>query len=75
MPTKEEMEEELNEKLDTDIEWSELRKGDIMELLQMIDNGELMNKLMKYMVSRYGRDELDRRIKGWQPGDLIKKVI
>lgn len=75
MPTKEEMEEELNEKLDTDIEWSELKKGDIMELLQMIDNGELMNKLMKYMVSRYGRDELDRRIKGWQPGDLIKKVI
>lgn len=75
MPTKEEMEEELNEMLDSDIEWSNLNKEDLMNLLEMVNDGELMNKLMKYMVSKYGRDELDRRIKGWQPGDLIKRVI
>lgn len=75
MPTKEEIEEELNEKLDAEIEWSRLTRDDIVELKEMVDDGSLMDKLMRHMVSKYGRDELDRRVRNWQPGDLIRRMI
>lgn len=75
MPTKEEIEEELNERLDTEIEWSELKSKDLNKIEEMIDNGELIDKLLRHMVSKYGREEVDRRIKDWKPGDLIRRMM
>lgn len=69
------MEEELNDKLHTDIEWSRMKQDDLATLIEKVDNGELMDILMRHLVSKHGREELDKRIKDWKPGDLIMRLI
>lgn len=69
------MEEELNEKLHTDLEWSRMKRDDLETLLEKTDNGELLDMLLRHLVSKHGKEELDDRIKNWKPGDLIMRMM
>lgn len=71
MATKEEMSEEINNKLKTQIDWSELRKEDLEQLEGLIDNHELLQKLLKYAAADMGQKQLENLIEDWYPGKHV----
>lgn len=48
MTTKKEFEEALNEALDTDIEWSRLKKEDLMEVATLFSHPEVLFDQLEY---------------------------
>lgn len=68
MPTKGELEEEINERLETDIEWSELNKDDLEEFKTLTEDEEFI----KTMVASYAGEttgELTKSaVSGWSLG-------
>ena len=68
MVNKSEMEDDINEKLETDIEWSELKKDDLEEFSELIEDEEFV----KLMVANYAGDttgELTKSaVNNWAPG-------
>lgn len=68
MATKTEIEEEINEKLDTDIEWSQLNKDDLEKFGKLLDDDEFV----KLVVANYAGDTAGGLTKtavtGWKPG-------
>ena len=68
MVNKSEMEDDINEKLETDIDWSELKKDDLEEFSELIEDEEFVN----LMVANYAGDttgELTKSaVNNWAPG-------
>jgi len=75
MADKKELEERLNEELDTDIEYSRMYKEDMEELLGKAESGELIEALLKKYAKDHGTEAVKGFIDDWRPGDVISKVI
>jgi len=71
MPNKDELEEQVNDRLDTDIEWSRLKKDDLVEFRE----GLQQDKFVKKVVAQYANDKtgdaVEGQIEDWEPGALL----
>lgn len=75
MPTKEQLEEEMNEMLGTDYEWSRMKKDDLQHLHEIAGTGPLMEALAKQFAKDKGKDKLEEQIDEWHPGKLAMKLL
>jgi len=75
MATKEEIEEEINRKLGTELDWREMKKEDLLELNRMIDEHELLQNLFKHGAKDMGQRQLESMIDEWYPGKLARRIM
>lgn len=75
METKDDLEEKLNEVLDTEMEWSKMKKDDLELLWELIDNGVLMEPVAKHQVKQHGKEKYEEMVDDWRPGKFITKVL
>jgi hypothetical protein len=74
MVTKEQLEEEINDKLDTDFEWSKMKKEELKLLNELIDEGILLEPMAKHIAADKGKDVVEEQIKNWRPGKLLGEL-
>ena len=75
MATKEDISSEINEKLGTDMEWERMKKDELEHLNMMVDNGMLIEVLVKHMAKNKGSEKVDEIIDDWRPGKLAAKLV
>jgi len=72
MATKSEIEEDLNERLNMDIEWSELKKDDLKIIEQGLDDEEFIKKFIGQYMNRVAGDKVQDQVEEWKPGEGLK---
>lgn len=75
MPTKEQLSEEINEMLDTDIDWSQLDKEDLKVFREAVDQGLLIEPMTKHMVKKHGSDKFEKQVDDWYPGKFARSLM
>lgn len=75
MATKERISEEINDSLDTDIDWSELKKDDLEELKLLLDGGYMMETTAKHYIKENGKKAFEKEVDEWFPGKHISKLL
>lgn len=74
MPTKQEMEDELNEKLGFGIEWSKLNKDDLEKVVDGIEDEDFVKQFAAAYANKKAGDVAQDQVEGWQPGQMVKMV-
>lgn len=74
MPTKQELEDDLNSKLDLDMEWSQMKKEDLMELNDGLASEEFVKKFVAHYANKKAGDTVEGQVKEWEPGQAIKMI-
>lgn len=74
MPTKEQLQEELNSKLDTDFEWSQMKKDELELLNELIDEGALLEPMAKHIAADKGKEVVEDQIQDWYPGKILGAI-
>jgi hypothetical protein len=74
MATKDEIEEELNEKLGLGIEWSQLKKDDLKEIRDGLEDEEFVKKFVAVHVNSKAGDMAQEQIEGWKPGQGLQMI-
>lgn len=72
MPTKEELEDELNERLGLDFEWSKMKKDDLVEFRDGLEDEQFVKKFVGQYANEVAGDVAQEQVEGWQPGQLIE---
>jgi hypothetical protein len=72
MPTKTEMEEEINERLGLDMEWSQMKKNDLEQLLNGLDDEDFVKKFVGQYANTVAGDKVQDQVEDWKPGQGIK---
>lgn len=72
MPKKAELEEEMNERLGTDIEWSRLRKDDLEHLRDGLEDEAFVKKVVAQFMNDKAGDKVEGQIEDWEPGMMLK---
>jgi len=75
METKEDISQRLNEILGTEMEWQKMNKDDLELLLELVERGDLIEPIGKHIVSEKGQDALDEKVKSWEPGSIIARLM
>jgi len=75
METKEDISEELNEILGTQIDWSKMNKDDLELLYELVDEGALMEPMAKHIASEKGQEVVDEKVKSWEPGSILTRLM
>lgn len=75
MPTKEQLSEEVNEMLGTDLEWHRLLEDDLEHLHEMVESGAMMEPAMKQYIKKHGQEQLEKQIDDWYPGKFALRLI
>lgn len=75
MVTKDQLSEDLNEMLDTQMDWSKMKKDDLELLHELVDEGALIEPMAKHIASEKGQDVLDEKVKSWEPGTIITRLM
>lgn len=75
MATKGELSEELNQKLNTDVEWEKLTKDDLENFKGMVESGELAEALLKHYAKNEGKEKMESVIDDWEPGKIAMRLI
>lgn len=71
MPEKAKLEEEVNEVLGTEIEWSRLTKDELELFHALVHEGDLIEPMAKYQAKEYSKEKLDEKVDEWKPGQVI----
>jgi hypothetical protein len=72
MPTKTEMEDEINERLGLDMEWSQMKKNDLEQLLNGLDDEDFVKKFVGQYANTVAGDKVQDQVEDWKPGQGIK---
>lgn len=79
MECKEELSNEINDALGTDIDWAWMNEEDLIELKEKVDSGELLQELIKHTVKQEGRERVDQIIEeiadNYYPGKYITERL
>lgn len=75
MPTKEQLSEDLNEMLDVDISWEKMDKEDLQLMIELVDDGALLESMAKYQAQKYGKEKVENIVDDWYPGKYAGGVI
>jgi hypothetical protein len=71
MPTKSELEDQMNDRLDMDIEWSEMKKTDLAKLRDGLEDERFVKKVVAQYANDMAGDTVEDQIDGWQPGQAL----
>lgn len=74
MPTKQEIEDELNERLDLDMEWSQMKKDDLEKFKEGLDDQEFVKKFVAQYMNTKAGDTVQEQVEGWEPGQALALV-
>lgn len=72
MPTKSEIEDELNERLKLDIEWSQMKKDDLETIQDGLDDEEFVKKFVAQYANKVAGEKVQGQVEGWKPGEGLK---
>ena len=72
MATKAEIEERVNERLGMDIEWSQLKKDDLVQIEEGLDDEEFIKKFVAQYANTVAGDKVQEQVEGWKPGEGLK---
>ena len=75
MATKADLEEELNEMLDTDLEWSKMKRDDLDLLVELVDEGHLIEPMVKLQAKKHSKEVVDEQIDEWRPGKIVGRLV
>lgn len=75
METKKDISDRLNEILGTQMEWEQMKKEDLELLLELVEEGALMEPMAKHIASEKGQDVLDEKVKSWEPGTILARLM
>lgn len=74
MPTKQELEDEINDRLGLDFEWSQMKKDDLIEFRDGLQQEEFIKKFVGQYMNDVAGDKVQDQVEGWQPGEGIKMI-
>lgn len=74
MPTKQELENELNSKLDLDMEWSQMKKEDLKQMRSGLEDEEFVKKFVACYANDKTGNAVESQVKNWEPGQAIKMI-
>jgi len=75
MPEKKYYEEEINEMLDTDFEWSRMTKDELELFLELIKDGALIEPMVKHQVKEKGGEKYEEMVEEWYPGKYAGRLV
>ena len=75
MPSKEQLSDEVNGMLDTDFDWSRMKKEDLKLFHELIQDGHLLEPMAKQVAKKHGKQKIDEEIDDWHMGKYLSKVI
>jgi len=75
MATKAELQEEVNDMLGTNMEFSKMRSDDLELLRDLIDEGALLEPQLKHVAKEHGKSALEQQIDDWRPGQVIGRLL
>lgn len=75
MATKEEMAEDLNSKLDTDLKWDKMLKEDLEKMTELVNSDEFIYKLAKDKASEKATEEVEKAVDSWEPGKVVTELV
>lgn len=75
MPTKQEMAQDLNSKLGTDLEWDKMLKEDLERFVELVDSEEFVYALVKEKASEKAMSEVEKAAGNWEPGKVLTEVL
>ena len=62
------MEEEINERLGLDMEWSQMKKNDLEQLLNGLDDEDFVKKFVGQYANTVAGDKVQDQVEDWKPG-------
>jgi len=74
MATKQELEDELNERLNLDIEWSQMKKGDLITIRDGLDDEEFIKKFIAQYANTVTGHKVQDGIENWEPGQAMTMI-
>lgn len=75
MRTKEQISDSINEKLDTNMDWSKMNKDDLELFEELIDDGAFLEQLAKLQLKTKSSEKVEDTIDDWEPGQLVYKLL
>ena len=75
MADKQQLSEEVNEALGTDMEFDRMLKDELKLLHELATNGELAEPQIKNYVKKYSKEKLDEEIDEWYPGKIAAQLL
>lgn len=75
MPTKEQLSEEVNEALGTDMEFDRMLEEDLKLLHELVMEGALVEPQAKQFAKKHSKEKLDEEIDEWYPGKIASKLL
>lgn len=75
MGQKEEKVKELNDALESNIDFGQLEKDDVEILYDMLESGVLADKATRHILKRKGTQKLEREVDEWYPGKYASTVL
>lgn len=75
MPTKEQLSDDLNQILDLDLGWEKMNKDDLELLLELAEEGGLLEQLVKHQAQEYGKEKVEQMVDDWYPGKYAAGTI
>lgn len=75
MPNKEQLSEEVNEVLGTDMEFDRMLEDDLKLFHELVVSGNLTEPLAKQYVKKHSKEKLDEEIDEWYPGKFAGRIL
>lgn len=75
MATKEQLSEEVNEVLGTDMEFDRLLEDDLNLLHELVVDGSLAEPQVKQFIKQNSKEKLDDEIDEWYPGKFAGNLL
>lgn len=75
MPTKEQLSNEINEILGTQMGWSKMSKDDLEHLRELVEEGALIEPMGKHIIAEKGKDKLEQQVDDWYPGKYAGRLM
>lgn len=75
MPTKEELSQEINEVLGTNMEWDRMLEDDINLFHELVMDGALVEPQAKQFAKKHGKSKLEKEVDDWYPGKIAGRLL
>lgn len=72
MATKEEIEDELNDRLNLDMEWSQMKKEDLEKFRDGLDEEEFLLKFVGQYANKFAGELAQEQVENWSPGQFAE---
>lgn len=75
MADKDQLSEEVNEALGTDMEFDRMLKDDLELLHELATDGQLAEPQLKQYAKKHGKSKLEQEIDEWYPGKFAATLL